>query len=498
MQSKYYLKVSVLFVVLMLVSTAIWASPADLVTESGEGARFLFWAFLLGGISAISLVFGALLGLIWQPGARVNAAFTAYGAGALLAALSVELIAPTVIDFVNQGKASSGDGGMSEMTLSFIYLIGGCVIGGVVFYFLNEALDSQGGYLRKVSTTISYFGHMRKSRLHRAIKRLSKISVFRNVPSTHLDIMVQMLKYVSYKPGKILMTKGSMISRIYIIDSGEVEAADENGRSVIYGPGSFLGETAFLLHIPANYTATVKSEIKVFELTQHDFFHLREACPELMEIIEKEAEHELMHDIHEQTAHPDIHQEAEEWCADASSHVHTSPFVPTQAEINQAAEKLNSAPLSIWLGMFLDGLPESFVIGAGFLILLSAKMAHGAVSFTDVIPYTLIAGLFISNFPESMSSSIGMKKMGWKSMKIFLLWISLLMMTALGAMAGYYYGSLVPEHIEIGIEGLAAGAMLTMIAQTMIPEAVHIGGNKVTGLSTLAGYLSAVAFKVLE
>jgi zinc transporter ZupT len=51
---------------------------------------------------------------------------------------------------------------------------------------------------------------------------------------------------------------------------------------------------------------------------------------------------------------------------------------------------------------------------------------------------------------------------------------------------------------EIVIEGLAAGAMLTMIAQTMIPEAVHLGGTKVVGLATLAGYLSAVAFKIFE
>jgi len=120
------------------------------------------------------------------------------------------------------------------------------------------------------------------------------------------------------------------------------------------------------------------------------------------------------------------------------------------------------------------------------------------VEFTDVIPYTLIAGLFLSNFPEAMSSTIGMKKMGWKPYKILGLWTSLMLMTAIGAVFGYYYGSKIPNYVEIGVEGVASGAMLTMIAQTMIPEAVHIGGNRVTGLSTLAGYLAAVAFKVFE
>jgi zinc transporter ZupT len=119
-------------------------------------------------------------------------------------------------------------------------------------------------------------------------------------------------------------------------------------------------------------------------------------------------------------------------------------------------------------------------------------------SFTEVLPYTLIAGLFLSNFPEALSASLGMKKSGMSTGKIMLMWMSLVLIIAIGALGGYYVGASIPHEIEIGIEGLAAGAMLTMIAQTMIPEAVHIGGAKVVGLSTLIGYLSAVAFKLFE
>jgi zinc transporter ZupT len=131
--------------------------------------------------------------------------------------------------------------------------------------------------------------------------------------------------------------------------------------------------------------------------------------------------------------------------------------------------------------------------------LLSAKLAHGInPSFSEVLPYTLIAGLFLSNFPEALSASIGMKKQGLKIGKIMMLWMSLVVIIALGSVVGYYIGSSIPHEIEIGIEGLAAGAMLTMIAQTMIPESVHLGGTKVVGISTLVGYLSAVAFKIFE
>jgi zinc transporter ZupT len=170
------------------------------------------------------------------------------------------------------------------------------------------------------------------------------------------------------------------------------------------------------------------------------------------------------------------------------------------ADVQEANKKHGGAPMAIWLGLLIDGIPESFVIGAGFLTLLSAKLAAGGAepAFTDVLPYTLIAGLFLSNFPEALSASLGMKKNGMSTVKILMLWMSLVVIIAIGSVIGYYVGAKIPHEIEIGIEGLAAGAMLTMIAQTMIPEAVHIGGEKVVGLSTLAGYMGAIAFKIFE
>ena len=128
------------------------------------------------------------------------------------------------------------------------------------------------------------------------------------------------------------------------------------------------------------------------------------------------------------------------------------------------------------------------MIGAGLLTVVNAKLAHGPPAFLEVVPFTLIAGLFLSNFPEAMSSSVGMKSQGWSTPKILLLWSSLVIVTALGSVVG----AQVSHKLVIGIEGIAAGPMLTMIAQTMIPEAVHLGGPNVVGLSTLAGFLSAL------
>jgi len=139
------------------------------------------------------------------------------------------------------------------------------------------------------------------------------------------------------------------------------------------------------------------------------------------------------------------------------------------------------------------------VIGSGLWVLLQAKVAHaGVLTFADVVPFTLIAGLFLSNFPEALASSANMQLQGWPRWKIFLMWLSLMVITAIGAGFGYLLaGGLNPTWL-IFAEGLAAGAMLTMIAAAMIPEAVHMGSANAVGLSTLAGFLGAICFKLFE
>ena len=157
--------------------------------------------------------------------------------------------------------------------------------------------------------------------------------------------------------------------------------------------------------------------------------------------------------------------------------------------------------MAIWLGILLDGVPESFVIGSALAVSISVALTHNGpetILFGSIIPYTLIAGLFLANFPEAMSSSIGMRKQGWGKTRVFIMWFSLMIMTSIGAGLGYWLGGTLSHNVIVIIEGLAAGAMLTMIAAAMIPEAVHLGGSSITGLGTLAGFVSAVAFKLLE
>jgi len=91
-----------------------------------------------------------------------------------------------------------------------------------------------------------------------------------------------------------------------------------------------------------------------------------------------------------------------------------------------------------------------------------------------------------------------MLAVGWTRRRIFLMWFALMVVTAVGAGLGYLLAGMLSETWLVFAEGVAAGAMLTMIAAAMIPEAAAHGNPSVVGLSTLAGFLAAVAFKLFE
>ena len=76
--------------------------------------------------------------------------------------------------------------------------------------------------------------------------------------------------------------------------------------------------------------------------------------------------------------------------------------------------------MAIWLGIALDAIPESIVIGIAILGMAASQAASGVEpTFLSVLPYTFIAGLFLSNFPEALSSSAQMQKQGMSFVKVF-------------------------------------------------------------------------------
>jgi ZIP family zinc transporter len=140
-------------------------------------------------------------------------------------------------------------------------------------------------------------------------------------------------------------------------------------------------------------------------------------------------------------------------------------------------EEKPGSGLSIALGALIDGIPESIVIGVSMI-------EGGTVSRIAVI------AIFLSNFPEGLSSSAGMKKAGRGAGYVFGVWGTITIVSAVASLLGYAVFSRFSPEVIAGTTAVAAGAVLAMLADTMIPEAFEVAHN-FTGLITVIGFLVA-------
>jgi hypothetical protein len=305
-----------------------------------------------------------------------------------------------------------------------------------------------------------------------------------------------MVKPVSYAKGDVIARRGAPCEELIFLNSGTVVITLDTGVKTELGKGEVIGIVTLLLDKPYSADFIAKTAIDGLMLSKLDFERLRVISPEFDNSV-----HDLTAKRLEVVKELFIGRDNQriEWLRQADHALKTGAEIPDALDLQEAREEHKSAPLAIWMGILLDGIPESFVIGAGLLLLLQARTEPlGTLGFTDIVPYTLIAGLFLSNFPEALASSSNMQMVGWSKRRIFLLWLSLMVITAAGAGAGFILADALNHTWLIFAEGLAAGAMLTMIAAAMIPEAVHMGRANVVGLSTLAGFIAAISFKLLE
>jgi zinc transporter, ZIP family len=136
--------------------------------------------------------------------------------------------------------------------------------------------------------------------------------------------------------------------------------------------------------------------------------------------------------------------------------------------------------LGIVLGSVLDGIPESMVIG----LTIYEGGAVGAA---------YLAAVFISNLPESISSSSGLLTGGWEKSRILWMWVAIAVISGIASLAGYALFQDSPPDTVAFVLAFAAGAILPMLAETMMPEAFEHGGKWV-GVVTTLGF--AVAFTI--
>lgn len=421
-------------------------------------------AFLFGIISAVALPLGAMLALVWTPKPKVLAALMAMGAGALLAALTIDLVAVSL----EKGH--------------FYPLALGMILGGLFFVLLNRVINSKGGFLRKSATIFTHITRKHSAKEKLLLKKMSKVKLLSKLDPSHANALMPLLHRFTYREGKFMVHEGDPGDIIYIIEEGEAIIMDDKTNQVvkILKPNDVYGLAEMLSLSPHPYNAVVKNDMKLWLVSREAVDNLISINPTIKADLMKIAEENY---ILSPNGKEDSHVHSEDWYNEAMGHLAEKRGNVTSEDIHEEVKEHGNASMAIWMGIMLDGIPESIVIGSSLLL-------HGSISMS------LLAGLFLSNFPEALSSSVGMKRQKMPYMKIILMWTSIMIVTGIGAYVGnVYFENASPLFFAL-VDGLAAGAMLTMIAETMLPEAFHIGGS-VTGLSALIGFIATLLAKVI-
>ncbi len=156
------------------------------------------------------------------------------------------------------------------------------------------------------------------------------------------------------------------------------------------------------------------------------------------------------------------------------------PSHPTR----HAASDSSATGTALALGAFLDGIPEQIVLGIGLA-------SGGGVSVS------LLVAIFVSNLPEAIGSASAMRANGEPARKILGLWIVVAVVCTLATVGGYAIADAVTERANAAIDGFAAGALLVMLVDSMIPEATKKAG-RVAGLVTVVGFAVAAALSALN
>ena len=152
------------------------------------GQTLIVWAAILGAIAAGSMVLGAIVGITTPMSNGTVGAMCGFGAGALISALAIELVSPTVVALSNADVANR-----STETHHFVTLLLAMVGGGVIFIFLDQLLSAHGGYLRKGAYLISQHSKNKHKQQSELMQSIGNSSFFSSMEPDLMHELVKML-----------------------------------------------------------------------------------------------------------------------------------------------------------------------------------------------------------------------------------------------------------------------------------------------------------------
>lgn len=473
---------SILLIPMAIGAVASTAPAQGALKVTAESA---FGSVLLGLIASSSLMIGAALGIYVNAPKRVVAAVMAFGAGALIESLAIELAFGGAEALIAEAKLSPFAG--------WLWVASGFMVGGGVYSVATIALDNVGAAARKASSLRNFVRRARREQATTMLIKLSTSDMFRSLPAADLVRLIPHADTRRLKAGEAIFKPGEIADGVYLIEKGHVEFKPEGagGMDGTYGEGHCFGELELLTNENRQELAVTVDEVQLLFIPREDFSVVMESSPILRDAVSdlvKVHTHgtfSIEHHLRQETR--DFNRK--EWLAEGVAAV----AMPTHEEAahhakgqhgGAAGEHGGGSPLAIFAGALLDGVPESIVLGAAF------------TSFATFNPTFLVA-VFMSNLPEAMASSAQMKRIGYTPARIFGLWGSLVVASAVGALIGNMFLATASEQWITFVEAFAGGGIMAMLAQTMMPEAYEEGGTLV-GLATIAGFLAALFFTALD
>ncbi len=409
-------------------------------------------AFFQGVLGASSLVIGAFVGVFWQPSRKVSAAVMAFGSGTLMSAIAFEITYP--ISQKNQ----------------FWPLLVGFIAGGSLFVVLTKYVDQQGGFLRQPAASRRYFFEHSKEQVSDVLHRIAHVEVMQNLPIAERQAIIPFLKPMHVEPGSVICEEGMPGEYFYMIVDGEAEV--RKGKKVlnVMEPGEVFGEMALLTGEPRSATVVARTPMELYQLHQEHFDHVLHWSPHLAWALSRALARRLRDATDSRVA---VEHHLDRWRQQLLDQVELDLLLREDPSALQGLVK-RSAPLAIVVGTLIDNIPESVVIG------MNSGNSHLGWSF--------LLAVFISNFPEALSSAAGMKQAGTKNSQILGLWVAVVILSGFCAVGGYLWQSSASTLLESLAQAIAGGAILAMLASTMMPEAYELGGSSVV-FSTILGFL---------
>jgi ZIP family zinc transporter len=151
---------------------------------------------------------------------------------------------------------------------------------------------------------------------------------------------------------------------------------------------------------------------------------------------------------------------------------------------SRTGERAEGSAPALLLGAVLDGIPESAAIGIGLL--------EG-----EGVGLALVVAVFISNVPEGLGGGAGMRRAGHSASHVLGVWVAVALICSISAALGYGLLEGASGNLIGFLQAFAAGAVLTMLVETMVPDALRYGG-RVVGLVTTLGFAVAYLLSTLE